>query len=66
MEASEEAVKEKCMELYKEVKRKVKRCIYRASAYRAEGLGFDFDLGGHKNLYGRRVPSDYVNFSRAI
>ena len=28
MEASEEAVKEKCMELYKEVKRKVKRCIY--------------------------------------
>ena len=54
--ASDEEVKERCIEVYREEKRKVKRCIYQSKKIVNEQFGREIneDVNGNRKLFGMR------------
>ena len=57
--ASDEEAKERCMEAYREEKRKVKRCIYDSKNKVNEQFGrkINEEMNGNRNLFWKEVSN---------
>ena len=57
--ASDEEAKERCMEAYREEKRKVKKCIYQSKKKVNEQFGriMNEDVNGNRKLFSKEVSN---------